>query len=38
MDIVKALGGEKWFNLYAAIHLFCLILIATSLLIIALNG
>ena len=28
MDIVEALGGEGWFNIYAALHLCCLIVIA----------
>lgn len=31
MNIVDALGGKKWFQVYAILHLFCLMMIAGSL-------
>lgn len=31
MSIVDALGGVVWFNIYASIFLFCLIVIAWKL-------
>ena len=32
MNIVEALGGTYWFNVYAGAHLACLIIIAVVLL------
>jgi hypothetical protein len=35
MNIVEALGGSYWFNIYCGLILTCLAIIAMSLMIIA---